>query len=172
MDVRGLLRVVSHPSSSAGYWGAVLGGGGLGGGVALLGRTPVKLLCKAAMRSSNPESGGSCLTVLLPSAPLMTVSLPVKSLMTVQPSALAYVPSLTGIHKGRRAGGGGRWGGAGRSGKGPEAAEAAAGVPEGTVLWPDCSCRCNSCNSCWLSLSPLLLTPNISCTSCRSCSVR
>ena len=79
MDVSGLLlRVVSHPSSSAGYWGAVLGGGGLGGGVALLGRTAVKLLYKAAMRPSNPESGGSCLTVLLPSAPLVIVSFPVK----------------------------------------------------------------------------------------------
>ena len=40
----------------------------------------------------------------------------------MQPSALAYVPSLTGIHRGRASGGGGRWGEAGRSGKGPEAA--------------------------------------------------
>ena len=127
--------MVSHPSSSAGSWGAVLGGGGLGGGVAFLGRTVVKLLSKAAMRASNPESGGSCLTVLVPSSPLVTVSFPVKSLNTVHPSALAKVPSLTGIHRGRPAGGGGRWGGAGRSGKGPEAAEPAVGVLEGTAPW-------------------------------------
>ena len=130
MEVKGLLLVVNHSPSSvlAVAAGTVFGGGGLGGGTGFFfSFTPVKLLSSSAILCSNPGSRGSSVTTRVPLSSVVIEIFPVYPLLTVvEPSARANVPSLTGIQTcrwvGRGGGGGCGWGGAGRSGKGPEAA--------------------------------------------------
>ena len=115
MEVKGLLRVVSlSPSSlvlavTAVAAGGVFGGGGLGGGTAFFfSFTPVILLSNSAILCSNPGSRGSSLTSRFPLSSVVTEILPVYPLLTtVEPFAIANIPSLTGIQTCRWAGRGG-----------------------------------------------------------------
>ena len=131
MEVKGLLRVVSHSPSSlvsaaAAAAGGVFGGGGLGGGTVFLfsgpSFTPVKLFSNSVILCRNPGSRGSSLTSRFPFSSVVMEILPVYPVRTVQPFAIANVPSLTGIQTCRWAGRGGcgcGWGGGGgRCGEG------------------------------------------------------